>query len=95
MSMETAVDVIEVCGHSSKNTPFYFDDYVKVIATDPAHKNDKDLEFCWEGSYGQVSGDFYKTTRFVQVRFVVITIDDIKIIDVGLLCDNLKIIQEE
>jgi len=92
--MSAEAIMMGTCGRSSRNTLFCYHDFVKVMTTDPAHENDKDLSFCRYGAYGRVVGDFCDNTRFVSVQFVVMSKDDVEIIDVGLLCDNLKVINK-
>ena len=86
--------VTETCGYNSKNTPFCRYDFVKVIKTDQAHKNNQESKFCWAGSYGQIVDKFYNNSRFVLVQFTVIEEENVRRIDVGLLCDNLQIIND-
>lgn len=87
--------ITEICGYDSNDMPFCRYDFVKVITTDQAHENDSESKFCSRGAYGQVIDTFYNDRRFVLVQFTIIGENGVTRIDVGLLCDNLRIINDE
>jgi hypothetical protein len=87
--MGEAMVMTEICGKDAKGKPIYAGDPVKVVQTDPAHENEKEFSFCWQGNSGIVIGPFYNNSVLVEFG-----IPGKGIKRMGILSKCLKVITE-